>query len=78
MTKDKDCCNCEYEDICRNKSYAGCRIRSKAFDKVEKLINYGGYGGIVVFSSQRPPIKDEGLETMASRQPLTTPSEPKR
>jgi len=52
--ENRDCCNCEYEDICRNKSYAGCRIRRKAFDEVLKIINHGGYGGIVVFSNEIP------------------------
>lgn len=55
MTKEnKDCCNCEYEDICRHKNYAGCKIRKKTLDEVLKIINYGGYGGIVVYSNEIP------------------------
>lgn len=55
MTKEnRECCDCEYEDICRNKSYAGCKIRRKTLDEVLKTINYGGYGGIVVFSNEIP------------------------
>jgi hypothetical protein len=55
MSKENEkCCNCEYEDICRNKNYAGCKIRKKTLDEVLKTINYGGYGGIVVYSNEIP------------------------
>jgi hypothetical protein len=55
MSKENEkCCNCEYEDICRNKNYAGCKIRKKTLEEIEKIIGYGKYGGIIVFSNEIP------------------------